>query len=242
MSEPAVVTLPRMRAVPGAPLPAAKPSRAIWITVLDPDPLARTAIASLMQRLPEVTVVEDAACLDAALPQANCNSILVIDAFAMTAGLQQVQALAKTLPVVVFTRAPDEAQALACYAAGASACLSKGDGLDALEAAIRTIASGWAMVNLELLKVLSGIALARNTVADRTDERAATLTSREREVLQLLAIGYSNEAIAHALHTSQGTARCHVSRIMAKLASPNRSQLVLLAATLLGSVASPVLS
>ena len=55
------------------------------------------------------------------------------------------------------------------------------------------------------------------------------LTSREREVLELIARGLSNDEIAGELCVSPLTARTHVSRILSKLHARDRAQLVMLA-------------
>jgi len=58
---------------------------------------------------------------------------------------------------------------------------------------------------------------------------AARLTEREREVVDLVAQGLSNEEIATRWFVSQATVRTHVSRSMAKLHARDRAQLVVLA-------------
>lgn len=60
-------------------------------------------------------------------------------------------------------------------------------------------------------------------------QRLAPLTSREREVLALVAAGLSNDGIAAELTLSPATAKTHVSRIMTKLDARDRAQLVIIA-------------
>jgi DNA-binding NarL/FixJ family response regulator len=56
-----------------------------------------------------------------------------------------------------------------------------------------------------------------------------SLTEREREVLTAIGKGYSNAEIAEELSMSLGTAKTHVSRILAKLEARDRTQLVVIA-------------
>jgi len=64
--------------------------------------------------------------------------------------------------------------------------------------------------------------------AKRTDQRSGVeaLTSREREVLQLIAEGYTNQGIASALYISVKTVEAHKAHIMAKLHARNRTDLI----------------
>ena len=55
------------------------------------------------------------------------------------------------------------------------------------------------------------------------------VTTREREVLTLIATGLSNAEIARALHITMATTKSHVSRLLAKLAARDRAQLVIAA-------------
>jgi DNA-binding NarL/FixJ family response regulator len=59
---------------------------------------------------------------------------------------------------------------------------------------------------------------------------AATLTSRERDVLRLLGEGHANKTIAATLGITERTARTHVSKILAKLKLSSRTQAALWAA------------
>lgn len=80
---------------------------------------------------------------------------------------------------------------------------------DALVNAVRTVASGGSVVDPEVVQLL---------VAARSSEGTVdTLSSRERDVLRLMAEGRSNAGIASALHVSLRTVESHVGRIMAKL-------------------------
>jgi DNA-binding NarL/FixJ family response regulator len=76
-------------------------------------------------------------------------------------------------------------------------------------AAVREVASGGTVLDPEVVSQL----LSRR----RRDERLATLTPREREVLSLMAEGRSNNAIARVLYVTEGAVEKHVKNIFGKL-------------------------
>lgn len=61
------------------------------------------------------------------------------------------------------------------------------------------------------------------------DSRLALLTSKEKEVLQKLGMGYSNKQIAHSLYISENTVKKHVSQVLSKLELGDRTQVALFA-------------
>ncbi|MBW3634805.1 MAG: response regulator transcription factor, partial [Chloroflexi bacterium] len=63
----------------------------------------------------------------------------------------------------------------------------------------------------------------------RTSEGGETLTTREREVLQLVAEGLPNKAIARELSISEHTAKFHVGSLLGKLGAASRTEAVTLA-------------
>ena len=100
-----------------------------------------------------------------------------------------------------------------------------------LVAAIRTVAAGDAVVAPRVTRrLLDTFAQRMPTVAEVSrDVRLAQLTDREREVLQAIALGQSNQEIATSLCLSEATVKSHVSRILAKLELRDRVQAVIFA-------------
>ena len=111
--------------------------------------------------------------------------------------------------------------------AGASGFLLKDTQPDDLVAAIRTIASGDAVLAPGATKRLIRQFTAQQP-GQRDDRRADqirdALTGRELDVFSLIATGMSNGEIAAALHLSDGTVKVHVGRILAKLALRDASR------------------
>lgn len=133
--------------------------------------------------------------------------------------IRRVRMLSPGTQTVVLTGRDDlVAQAVA---AGACAFLLKTSSLDSLADALRTAAGGYALV---LPAAAAALLRAGRDQSDRTDDPAARLSTRELEVLRLLAGGRDNAQIAAELFISPSTAKSHVSRILGKLRSENRIQ------------------
>jgi DNA-binding NarL/FixJ family response regulator len=111
---------------------------------------------------------------------------------------------------------------------GASGFLLKTVPARELAAAVRGIASGNILVSPEITRRLirEFVARPRQLEASRL---APPLTNREREVLRLIAQGFSNGEIAESLSLTEATIKTHVNRILAKLGVRDRVQAVVFA-------------
>jgi DNA-binding NarL/FixJ family response regulator len=117
----------------------------------------------------------------------------------------------------------------AALRAGASGFLLKDTLPERLLDAIRTVASGDALLAPTVTKRLIENFVARVEPALVSPDALDSLTDREREVLREVARGFSNAEIAERLHVSSATAKTHVSRLLMKLAARDRTQLVVIA-------------
>lgn len=114
-------------------------------------------------------------------------------------------------------------------AAGASGFLVKDASPEDIVRAIRVVAGGEALLAPAITARLIREFARRAPVARDDRDRLAGLTDREREVLVLVGRGLSNAEIATRLTLSHATVKTHVSRILTKLDSRDRAQLVVLA-------------
>jgi DNA-binding NarL/FixJ family response regulator len=114
--------------------------------------------------------------------------------------------------------------------AGASGFILKDISPEDLLAAIRVVATGDALLAPRITRRLIA-EFARQTVPPSPAAAAAldALTSRETDILRHVARGLSNAEVARTLHISPGTAKTHVSRLLAKLGARDRAQLVVIA-------------
>jgi DNA-binding NarL/FixJ family response regulator len=112
--------------------------------------------------------------------------------------------------------------------AGASGFLLKTDPPERLVDAVRVVAGGDALLAPEITRRLIDHFVAGSHPA-RSAPELEQLTARELDVLQLLARGQTNGEIAATLFVSEGTAKTHVARILAKLDLRDRTQAVIYA-------------
>jgi DNA-binding NarL/FixJ family response regulator len=150
-------------------------------------------------------------------------------------GIQATEKITRTHPsvrILILTTFDLDEYAFAGLRAGASGFLLKDVPPAELVAAIRTVASGDAVVAPRVTRRLLDTFADRLPVASheaRTDSRLALLTERERDVLGALAAGRSNLEIAATLQLSEATIKTHVSRILSKLELRDRVQAVIFA-------------
>jgi DNA-binding NarL/FixJ family response regulator len=122
--------------------------------------------------------------------------------------------------VVVLTMFEDDDSVFAAMRAGARGYLLKGADQDEIVRAIRAAAAGEAIFGPEIAaRVVSHFASGSGSTAATFPE----LTAREREVLEMVAAGKGNAAIAHELVISLKTVRNHVSNIFTKLQVSDRA-------------------
>jgi DNA-binding NarL/FixJ family response regulator len=143
--------------------------------------------------------------------------------------------------VLVLTTYADEGAILAALRAGALGYLTKDASAEQIEAAVRAVHAGQThldpAVQARLVATVTGQGPAPGAVpgatpglapdqAGRAGPPPAGLTSREAEVLALLASGLSNAEIAQRLFLSNATVKTHINRIFAKTGARDRAQAV----------------
>ncbi|MFB6982269.1 response regulator transcription factor [Streptomyces scopuliridis] len=211
----------------------------IRVLLADDQALLRATFRILIDSCDDMEVVDEAADGKEAVELALVHHPDVVvmdirmpgtDGLAATAALCADPDLSATRVLILTTFEVDEyvAQALR---SGASGFLGKDVGAEELLTAIRTVASGDALLSPLATRALIARFLASPAPSAQlaSPERLAALTAREREVTALAAEGLSNSEIAERLFVSPLTVRTHVHRAMAKLHARDRAQLVVIA-------------
>lgn len=132
--------------------------------------------------------------------------------------------------VVMLTTFDIDEYVYSALRAGASGFLLKDVSPEQLVAAVRLIAAGDALLAPSIVRrLVERFATPAPTPASTRDANLSDLTTREREVLVLIARGLSNAELAEHLTLSEATVKTHVARILSKLGLRDRVQAVVLA-------------
>jgi DNA-binding NarL/FixJ family response regulator len=209
------------------------------VLLADDQPLLRRGFRMIIEAEGDLTVTAEAGNGDEAVSLARRNppDVVLMDIrMPGTDGIEATRRIIAADPdvrVLVLTTFDLDEYAFGALHAGASGFLLKDVYPADLVAAIRTVASGNAVVSprvtRRLLEEYAQVPVL--SPAQRADRypRLSSLTERETEVLTAVARGLSNAEIAAALHVSETTVKSHVGRILAKLDLRDRVQVVVLA-------------
>ena len=212
---------------------------AIRILLVDDHAMVRRGMRDFLELHPDLEVVGEAADGSAALalveelhPDVVVMDLLMplVDGIEAT---RRIKASAPEVEVVALTSFVEESRVVAAIEAGAAGFLLKDAEADDLAAAIRAAAAGEVHLDPAAAVIVARrLRVGRPGAVDGDDpsQRLLGLTARERDVLDGVARGLSNRAIAAELGITERTARTHVSNILAKLALTSRTQAALLAA------------
>lgn len=204
----------------------------VRVAVIDDQMLVRQGICGLLALSDAVTVVAEGDDGDAAaaLIAAHRPDVVLMDMrMPRLSGARAIEALraqGDTTPVIILTTFDDHAQVLAAVRAGAEGYLLKDTSLDDLIAAIESVARGETMIQPAITQSLLKGLRGQQHEFDAS-ELPEPLSPREKEVVRLMAGGYSNKEIAGALSKSEGTIKNQVSNILTKLGVRDRTRAVL---------------
>ena len=202
-------------------------SDVIRVLVVDDHEVVRMGLRALLSLETDMRVIGEAGDGDAALEVATRlrPDVVIMDIrMGPTDGIDACRSIKAELPdvgVLMLTSFGEHEAVIASLMAGASGFLLKNTGHAELLRAIRSIAAGESLLDPAVTRSVME-ALVR-LAGDGEDPRISQLTSREREVLRLIADGQSNKEIAQTLVISTATARNHVSHILEKLGMRSRS-------------------
>ncbi|MBL1067985.1 response regulator transcription factor [Streptomyces sp. 7-21] len=210
----------------------------IRVLLADDQALLRGTFRLLIDSADDMEVVAEAATGEEAVERARTHRADLVLMDIRMPGLDGIEATRRIcededlagVKVLILTTFEVDEYVVDALRAGASGFLGKGIDPAELLQAIRTVATGDALLSPTATRQLISRFLSQPAPGERpADVRLDALTPREREVMTLTALGLSNQEIAERLHVTPLTAKTHVNRAMTKLGARDRAQLVVIA-------------
>jgi DNA-binding NarL/FixJ family response regulator len=204
------------------------------VLLVDDDDLMRAGLRSVLSSDDGIEVVGEAGDGRAALDEIRkLRPDLVLMDIRMPeldgiSATREVLAAEPELKVVVLTTFEEDDYIFEALSAGASGFLLKRTKPEELIAAIHTVADGDSLLSPSVTRRVID-RMAGQPAAALSGAQLEALTPRERQVLELVGRGLSNQEIAEAFFIEESTVKTHVKRILMKLGLRDRVQAVILA-------------
>lgn len=207
-------------------------AQVIDVVIADDHPLVLQGLRAVISGTDDICIVgeaaDGAAAIEVVLDREPDVAIVDLD-MPEVHGVEVTRRIREALPsttVIVLTMLDDDDTVLAALRAGANGFLLKGANGANILSAIRSAATGTAVLDPGLLGGLAGRA---GQAPARAPERFPELTPRERDILSHIADGLTNAEIGVLLHLSAKTIANNVSTILTKLHVTQRGQAIVLA-------------
>lgn len=200
----------------------------IRVIVADDHPMFRAGVVASLSAAQDVEVVAEGGDRDEALSLARQHlpDVVVLDVNMPGGGIAAARDITTACPavrVVMLTVSEDEDDLLAAMKAGASGYVLKGAGGSELIGVLRAVNAG---------DVYVAPTLAWGMLRELSTPKAGpldALSAREREVLELVGEGLSNQEIGERLHLAEKTVKHYMTNILGKLQVRSRVEAALLA-------------
>jgi len=201
----------------------------IRVLVADDHPLFREGVITSLRSVPDMQVIGQAENADEAVRlREELPDIALLDVTMPGGGIEAARKIASACPatrIVMLTVSEDEDDLLEAMKAGASGYVLKGVSARELAAVVRSVSAGDVYVAPSL-----AFGLLREMSRPRSSDPLAELSSRERQVLELVASGLSNQEIGLKLGLAEKTIKHYMTNILTKLQVRSRVEAALLAA------------
>ena len=207
----------------------------IRVLIVDDDELMRAGLATVLSSDPAIEVVGQASTGRLALERVRAvhpDLALVdvrmpgLDGIAAT---RRLLATAPEVKVIILTTFEQDDYIFGAIEAGASGFLLKRTRPEELLSAIHAVAAGDSLLSPSVTRTVLEHLARQPTPTPESTGQIAELTSRELQVLELIARGQSNREIAGTLVIEESTVKTHVKRILLKLDLRDRIHAVIFA-------------
>ena len=196
----------------------------VRILITDDHAVLRSGLRLLLEREDDIQVVDEATTAEEALARVADGPVdlvlldLEMPGIGGLAGAEELRAAHPDLAILVLSMHGEADDVRRAFAAGATGYVLKTAADEQLVQAVRAVAGGERYLHPALGAVLAQPESPRGPVDD--------LSPREREVLRLLALGYTNPEIAEMLVVSVRTVESHRAHVMTKLRAGSRAAMV----------------
>jgi DNA-binding NarL/FixJ family response regulator len=206
----------------------------IKVAIVDDDPVVRFGLRHMLGEDPAIAIaaeIEDLESLREALPRLDADIVMLDLALENTHGVEALRIFresATRAKVIAFTSFDDEERIIQAAEFGVNGYLLKGFDQDELLDAIHTVYRGGSALESRVAeKIIKYMNRRLNSLSAPESFR---FSAREKEVLELLAVGKTNREIGKSLRISESTVKFHMHAILEKLDASNRTEAVTIAA------------
>jgi DNA-binding NarL/FixJ family response regulator len=199
----------------------------INVALVDDQQLVRQGIAGLLTLSDDINIIwqaEDGEQAQLKLNEHQPDVLLLDIRMPKLSGIELVKILrsqGNSLPILMLTTFDDSELFMQSLQAGANGFLLKDVSLEKLVNAVKTLAEGGFVAEPVVMKQVNK-GFDTSPVLDK-------LSEKEGQILKLMAGGFSNKEIAASIFLAEGTVKNHVSNILAKLNTRDRTRAVLTA-------------
>ncbi len=199
----------------------------IRVMIVDDNPVIRRGVAALLGEADDIRLVGEAGDGREAIRvagEAKPDVVLLDVRMPVMDGVEAAGPLAEHARVMMLTYTDEQERVVAAIRAGAAGYLVHGQfGADELAARVRQLAAGETVLSPAIVGTVFE-ALRKTPGSPDEADGPASLTEREREIMNLISQGLTNRDIAERFVLSEKTVKNHVNRIYSKLGATNRAQ------------------
>lgn len=208
----------------------------IRVLLLDDHEVVRRGVHDLLESEADIDVVGEAGTAEQALtrgpalrPHVAVLDVRLPDSDGVTV-CRELRSRMPELACLMLTSFDDDEALLDAIMAGASGYVLKQIKGSDLISAVRTVAAGQSMLDpATTARLMGSLRAPESPQEDRGQTAFADLSPRERDILELIGEGLTNQEIGKRLYLSEKTVKNHISRLLAKLGVERRVQAAVLA-------------